>query len=148
MREGKNRCAMGDGENDDKKASPALSHVFVRVSVAFSVREALRLDLSHTWNGKERRRERGERAQKTGRESESDEREGIGKKQNFTHEIHPDRRYVRLRVGVVGETKQQARLADAGVADEEELREFFFKERSRSMGHEFFVRRRTPSGAL
>lgn len=40
---------------------------------------------------------------------------------NTTHKVHADGRDVRLAVGVVGEAEKQATLADAAVADEQEL---------------------------
>lgn len=38
-------------------------------------------------------------------------------------EINADRRDVALGIGIVGETEEQAGLADTGVADEEQLEE-------------------------
>jgi hypothetical protein len=46
-----------------------------------------------------------------------------GKGGGGTHKVDADCGDVRLGVRVVGETEQQARLADTGVADEEELEE-------------------------
>jgi hypothetical protein len=42
---------------------------------------------------------------------------------NSTYEVNTDSRDVALSVGIVGETKQQARLSNTGVSDEEELEE-------------------------
>lgn len=40
-----------------------------------------------------------------------------------TYEVNTDGRNVAFRVGVIGETEQQARLSNTGVSDEEELEE-------------------------
>ena len=40
----------------------------------------------------------------------------------FTYEVNPNSRDVAFRVGVIGETEQQARLSNTGVSDEEELK--------------------------
>jgi hypothetical protein len=40
-----------------------------------------------------------------------------------TYEVNTDSRNVAFRVGVIGETEQQARLSNTGVSDEEQLEE-------------------------
>jgi len=98
----------------------------------------------------ERRREQKgakKRAQTRGKRRRSDDNE----RRNFlpssskkTHEVHSDRRDVGLRVGVVRETQQQARLADPGVPDEEEL--FVEGKRSGGRGEEKVRRDRCEHG--
>lgn len=46
-----------------------------------------------------------------------------GRSHDATHKVDANRRDVGLGVCVVGEPKQQARLADTGVADEQQLEE-------------------------
>jgi hypothetical protein len=48
---------------------------------------------------------------------------GTGPRVSSTYKVNTDSRDVTLGVGVVGETKQQARLSNTGVSDEEELEE-------------------------
>lgn len=41
----------------------------------------------------------------------------------MTYKVNTDSRNIGFRVGVVGETKEQARLSDTGISDEEKLEE-------------------------
>ena len=77
---------------------------------------------------KEEEEEKERRQQEERREGEADhpssaanDEEKTKQINSSTHEVDADRRDVRLGVRVVGEAEQQARFADARVADEQEL---------------------------
>jgi len=51
------------------------------------------------------------------------EKDGPRGAKNSTYKVNTDSRDIALSVGIIGETKQQARLSNTGVTDEEELEE-------------------------
>lgn len=46
-----------------------------------------------------------------------------GRKEGVTYKIHTNRGDVAFRVGIVGESKKQARLSNTGVSNKQELEE-------------------------
>jgi len=57
-------------------------------------------------------------------------------KKSKTHEVDPDRRNVRLRIGIVREPKQKTGLSHAGISDQEEFEEIVAARRITKEGKE------------